>query len=130
MELGKIDVAQIPFSYEKFCQVVSLSLSEGADYWAEIDMAEVLALGTKPNLNAFERLAYAVWYEEHAAKIYHCTTKQLLGTITMPSVKSALVKMSKDYNEYFEFLMKLDSVEPVDCDIFFQLACMGEVKFG
>ena len=130
MELGKIDVAKIPFTYEKFCQVVSVSLSEAADYWAEIDMAEVLDLGTKPNLNAFERLAYAVWYEQYAAKIYHCKTKQLLGIITMPSVKSALAKMSKDYNEYFEFFMKLDPVDSVDCDIFFQLATMGDVPFG
>jgi len=133
MELGQVETAQIEFPFERFRDIIKVSLTEAIGYWATLNPIEV-PHEVSHRYRGFDFpdvLARAIWYDSYVAKVYSKNTPSLvLGEISMPSVRTALVTMSKEYNEYFQYLMQQPQVEGVDCDVFFQLATMGALRFG
>jgi hypothetical protein len=131
MELGKVETAQLAFSFEQFRNIVAVGLPN-VDYWAyfkEIEVPHEISQRYR-GFSFHDVLARAIWYDNYSAKVYSKNTPSIvLGEISMPSVRAALITMSQEYNEYFEYLMK-PNVEDVDCDVFLQLATMGELRFG
>lgn len=133
MELGHVELAQIEFTFERFRKIIQVSLTEAIGYWATMTPIEVPyeVAQRYRGLDFYDVLAHAIWHDRYAAKVYSKSTPSLmLGEISMPSVKNALTIMSKDYNEYFQHLIQQPQPIDVDCDVFFQLAAMGGLRFG
>jgi len=132
MELGKIETSKLSFTFDKFQAIIEVSLKDGIGYWAVVKEDD-LPVDIREKYRSFEFveiLSLAIWYEDYKAKIYSASNPSLvLGEVSMPSVKQALSKMSSDYNEFFLYLMQ-EPLDYIDCDVFFQLATMGDVKFG
>jgi len=133
MELGHVETAQMEFPFERFRDIVRVSLTEAIGYWATMTPIEVPYEISQRyrGLDFYDVLAHAIWHDSYNAKVYSKNTPSLmLGEVSMPSVKNALAIMSKEYNEYFQHLIKQPTPIDVDCDVFFQLATMGCLRFG
>jgi hypothetical protein len=131
MELGKIETAQLEFSFEHFNKIVQVGLPT-TYYWAEVKQIEVPheILHRYRGFDFKDVFARAVWYDNYSAKFYSRQTPSLVfGEMSMPTIKATLSRMSQEYKEYFEYLMS-PNFEDVDCDVFFQLAVVGELRFN
>jgi hypothetical protein len=131
MELGKIETAQLEFTFEHWLNIVKTGLPT-TYWWAEVKPIEVpheIAQRYR-GFDFPDVFARAIWYDNYSAKFYSRQTPSLVfGEMSMPTIKATLSKMSQEYKEYFDYLMS-PNFEDVDCDVLFQLAVVGELRFN
>lgn len=98
--------------------------------WAEIneDTSKLPYAGTYGA--PAERIASALWEGTFELEVYDVEEpKVLLGTVTQASMKKAWEILGKEYPHVLSALLN-DTADATDGDVLFQLATMGEYRFG
>jgi hypothetical protein len=127
--LGKIH-------YEHFENVIVTALEGGSNYWYQLytdDYRDQLPPKTEQKSALSERIASALYFNpKFSLPVYDVENPDdLLGTVTQSSMFKAFQIVEKEYFFVWKHLTEnTEDFDATDADIIFQLATMGEVRFG
>lgn len=110
------------------------ALEGGSNYWCELQVGEINRKNFKEGEPFVDNLATSFFKDDNFSfKVYDAESGEdeleLLGEVTRDSIKKALEIMHKTYPDSFNVLFFGDA-DADHCDIWFQLATMGDVVFG
>lgn len=125
---------EIEISQEKIRNLIITALEGGSNYWYFLgDDAVALIKEKSPNgliIALSERMGMAI---ENGAEIPITDLEdemEVLGNISMESIKKGLSLMASQQPEQFGNLQSENNWDAETADVFFQYAVMGELVFG
>lgn len=117
---------------EKLNYLIVTAFEGGSGYWAELRPQEKeVVLADTPDMEGeptSERFHKSL-EEGSEHDIFSRIEEKYIGTITLESSKKALETMALKYVDHYARIVN-DSYDAEDADVWFQLAVMGEVRYG
>lgn len=110
------------------------ALEGGSNYWYELITSKIDRKNFKEGETFVDNLATSFMKDDNFSfKVYDAESDrydlELLGEVNWDSIKKALEIMHKTYPDSYNVLFFGDA-DAYHCDIWFQLATMGDVVFG
>jgi hypothetical protein len=120
---------------EHFDSVIITALEGGSNYWYQLftdDYRDQLVPRTEKRAAFSERISESLYTKpDFKLPVYDVENPDdLLGTVTQSSMFKAFQIAEKDYFMVHKHIFEDEDYDATDADIIFQLATMGEVRFG
>ena len=129
--------ATFEISREDFTNIIITALEGGSNYWYFLDEIN-FPDGTPENKHLVEKIAWSLYNNQdwEGFPVYDVEEVETLtnlgepiGKISHASCQKAFELMFRDYGEALGHIIS-EEYDAGDADIFFQLACLGDVVYG
>jgi len=121
----------IYFSDETRQDLMVTALEGGSNYWLELSSDDINDIKNKTDKSqSFSVRVYQYIKAGNSLKVYDAENPEdLLGEITMDSIKESEEKMFNDYFSHYANV-KEESWDAETADVWLQIAVMNDIVFG